>query len=153
MRVVLLNSPRFTSAGVENQTKFAVRLVQFYLGQLLRSLGRGRKTFSLDNDREALDLTRFSATVQRDFELKFCEDDLNDDDDSKKIWRDLARGLVRADGRRADLKYLALGNVAAGRGERRQGGIRHAAIWKFLLYKCDCSMTMWVCQSVRRTFV
>ena len=137
VRVTLLNSPPFISAGVESKLKFAVRLVQFYLAQLLRSLGRGSKTFSLENDRVEFDVTRFSASIQRDFELKFCADDLNLDDDSKKIWRDLARGLVRTNGHRADLKYLAFGNVAAGRGERGRRGVRVVAIWKTGLYECN----------------
>ena len=108
VRLTLLSSSNFISAGIENKTKFAIRLIQFYLQQLLLSFGCGAKTFALNennvigSDVEKLDI---------DFPIDQCDFEIRSVDDSKQIWTNLACELIRSNGGQQNVKFLVIGNA------------------------------------------
>ena len=108
VKVFLLHSSKFRSAGIEKKTKFAVRLIQFYLRQLLISFGCGSKTFTLIGDDES---NQNDMELDRDFELQLWNEEVDLDLDGTSVWRDLARRLILSDRDHSRRKYLVIGDA------------------------------------------
>jgi len=107
VKIILLNSSKFRSAGIEKKAKLAVRLIQFYLRQLLVSFGCGSKTFTLMGDES----NQNDIELDRDFKLQLWNEEVDLNVDGTSVWRDLARRLVLSDRDHSRRKYLVIGDA------------------------------------------
>ena len=140
--VVRLSSDPFQRCGIDRKLKFAVRLAQIFIRESLLSYGFDGKTFSLEGDEDsgwvngidgaggeetvgsgvgngvgrdgagAVNGGDVIADLEKDFVLTPWDEDIDVDQNPKKIWTDLAQMLVRCGDFNARLKYLVVGSLA-----------------------------------------
>ena len=123
VRVVQLISDQLQGRGVERKLKFAVRLLQIYVRDILKSFAREEKTFALEGDdregRGGGGGRSFVDSAEKEFDIKLLEKQFNMISEPKALWRDVARCIVNRADFDVNLKFLVMGSLDCDGGTAR----------------------------------
>lgn len=114
VRVVQLELNGENELHLDRKTKFAVRIIQFFLQEIIKSFGYERKTFSLESiSASSENLHLEIKDVEKNFVTHVCKYSIDlETVETELVWKDVAKKLVQSNhfDRKTECKWLVIGH-------------------------------------------